>query len=120
MLPSERLQVGATYSRRDLSIKFKIALAFLQRRVVRARDYASIWLFLDEGEGEAVKLPEPNAEGVLDMIVDHVARGVEVLLFTRDATGGKGAYRYRGPVTFARRDDAFIYFAGAGEGGPAT
>jgi hypothetical protein len=109
MLPSQLLQTGAAYSRRHLSIKFKIGLFALQGTVVRAGTYPSIWFFAEAAEpGRPVPIPVADTSGRPEL-ADPAAHGVELLLFVRDVGG---TFRYVGPVTVLSRDAEFIYLGG--------
>lgn len=112
---SAKLALGEVYTRDELKLIFGIRDATIYNGVYRPRDTCSIWLFVtrrktadrtpydDSLEGDVLRW-QGQMRGRTDrIIVEHEARGLELLVFYRDrkyehAGAGfryEGAFRYR-------------------------
>jgi putative restriction endonuclease len=107
---SEHLTIGSVYSRDDLSRMFEIKDATLMTGIFRPRNHDSIWLFVtrektpdrvqykDELRGDELVF-DGQLQGAKDrLLIEHVASGLEVLLFyrARKYEHSNAGFRYEG------------------------
>ena len=113
-LTSDRLTLEKIYTRNDLKSEFNITDATINTGVFRLKGTSSVWLFITE-EKTADRTPyreqlkgdrlywQGQISGRTDAwIVDHRARGLELLVFFRKKkTEHPGAgFRYLGPFVY--------------------
>jgi putative restriction endonuclease len=111
---SEKLKVGEIYSRKSLAKIFHITDATLNTGVFRPKNYYSVWLFItrkkaanqpkyvDDLVGNTLHW-QGQASGKSDLvIIEHEARGLELLLFYRAEPKqyADSGFRYFGPVRY--------------------
>lgn len=123
-LTSERLTSGTVYTRDDLRSLFGITDATLNTGVFRPKGTSSVWLFITEEktadrtqyrdrlDGETLYWQGQTSGRTDALVIDHQARGLELLVFFRKRKyehPGAG-FRYLGP---------FVYVSHSG-GGPAS
>ena len=113
-LTSKRLTPGEIYSRANLSSLFKISDATINNGVFPLKGSASIWLFvtekktddqtpyLDHLEGDTLRWQGQMAGRTDDRIINHQARGQELLVFYRKSKNEHLGYgfRYEGPFVY--------------------
>ena len=108
---SEKLKIGELYSRDSLAKQFLIVDATLRNGVFRPKGYSSVWLFVtrnkpanrpqyvDQLTGDEL-LWQGQAAGLSDkMIIEHKARGLELLVFYR--VDADEPFRYEGVFEYA-------------------
>lgn len=130
---SERLEVDRVYTRDDLRDAFGITDATLNTGVFRPRGMASVWLFVteektadrtqyhDQLEGDLLHWQGQTSGRTDDLVINHRAQGLELLLFIRrrkyEFTGAgfryAGAFRYEShtgarPTSFTLRRDVEV------------
>ena len=119
-LASKRLTPGEIYSRASLRSLFDISDATINNGVFPLRGSASIWLFVTEKktgdrtpyldllEGDTLRWQGQMAGGTDGRIINHQARGQELLVFYRKSKKEHREYgfRYEGP---------FVYISHSGE-----
>lgn len=121
MKASERLVIGALYTRAQLKELFGITDAALYNGIFRPKGYASVWIFLT-GEKQADRTPyedriegeyvyfEGQTKGKTDrLIVEARSAGHELLLFYRPSKYAYGreagaAFRYYGPIEYVSHE----------------
>lgn len=123
---SSKLQIGATYTREQLRVGFGITDATLHTGLFQPRGYSSLWIFLTERktpdrtqyedhlDGDTLHF-QGQTQGRKDhLIIEHVERNLELLLFNRKAKyefEGAG-FRYEGPFRYVshsgQRPSSFI------------
>jgi putative restriction endonuclease len=103
---SEKLKIGEFYSRDSLAKQFQITDATLRNGVFRPKAYFSIWLFVtrnkpanrtqyvDKLAGDELHWQGQNAGRSDKLIIEHKARGLELLVFYRLDTNEP--FRYEG------------------------
>jgi hypothetical protein len=104
---SEKLKIGELYSRDSLAKQFQITDATLRNGVFRPKAYSSVWLFVTRNNKPANRPPYTNqlAGDVLhwqgqnagrsdQLIIEHKARGLELLVFYR--VDADEPFRYEG------------------------
>ena len=108
-LTSERLTRGKIYSRASLSSLFGIRDATIRTGVFRPRGTASVWLFvterkpndrtpyLDRLEGDMLHWQGQMAGRTDAWIIEHDARGLEILVFYRESKNEYPGYGFRYP-----------------------
>jgi hypothetical protein len=116
---SAQLMLGATYSRKQLRELFGIKDATLETGIFRPAGYDSIWLFITENkaadrtpyvdrlEGENLHF-EGQTKGRTDQLIkEHRARGLELLLFHRNRKDERPDYSflYEGQFEFVDSAD---------------
>lgn len=113
---SDRLVEGAVYARKQLRRMFGITAASLNNGVFAVPDTASILLFptekktkdrvqfVDRLEGDTLRWQGQPKGGSDLMLIEHEARGLEILLFyrTRKYQYGGAAFRYEGRFVYTR------------------
>ena len=113
-LTSERLTSGEIYSRAGLSRLFSIRDATIRTGVFRPKGTASVWLFvtenkpgdrtpyLDRLEGNTLHWQGQMAGRTDAWIIEHYARGLEILVFFRESKDEHPEYgfRYLGPFAY--------------------
>jgi hypothetical protein len=92
---SEKLQIGKLYSRDTLAKQFQITDATLKNGVFRPKGYSSVWLFVtrnkpanrpqyvDQLAGDELHWQGQKAGRSDQLIIEHKARGLELLVFYR-------------------------------------
>ena len=120
-LTSERLTPGNVYTREALKDLFEISDATLNTGVFRPKGTASIWLFVTEEktadrtqyrdriEGETLYWQGQTSGRTDDLIIDHYARGLELLVFFRKR-------KYEHPGAGFRYLGSFEYVSHSGSG----
>lgn len=118
---STQLTPGSVYTRDDLRDLFEITDATLNTGVFRPKGTTSIWLFVtrektadrtqyrDRFEGDTLYWQGQTSGRTDGMIIEHRARGLEILVFFRERKyehPGAG-FRFLGPF-------AYVSHAGAG------
>lgn len=118
---STQLTAGSVYTRDDLRTLFEITDATLNTGVFRPKGAASVWLFVtrektadrtqyhDRLEGDTLYWQGQTSGRTDDMIIEHQARQLEILVFFRERKyehPGAG-FRYLGPF-------AYVSHAGSG------
>jgi hypothetical protein len=118
MFTSEQLVEGAIYARQNLSQMFGISDATLKTGVFLPEGYQSIWLFVTENKTkgsphyknllhENLLYWDGQMEGRTDHhIINHVARGFEILVFYRvkDREFAHGGFRYEGSFRYIKHE----------------
>ena len=114
MKTSEHLTVGHVYTRAKLQKLFKISDATIKTGIFHPSGHDSIWLFITEKKssdrtqyedklsGDDLYMDGQTAGRKDQMIVDHAANDLELLLFyrhERDEYAGAG-FRYEGPFRY--------------------
>lgn len=113
-LTSGRLTPGEIYSRADLSSLFDIKDATIRTGVFRPKGTSSVWLFvtenkpddrtpyLDRLEGDTLCWQGQMAGRTDAWIIEHHARGLEILIFYRESKDKYPGYgfRYLGPFAY--------------------
>lgn len=117
---SSRLTIGQAYSRQDLRELFNITAASLNNGTFHVKPYRSVWLFITEHKtpdrtqyrdalvGDELRM-EGQTEGKTDRLIkEHVALGLELLLFYRKSKDERlhGAFVYEGPFRYVSHDGA--------------
>ena len=111
---SKRLTPGEIYSRADLRSQFDITDASINNGVFPLKGSASIWLFVTEEkarhqtqyldllEGDTLRWQGQLAGGTDHKIINHQARGQELLVFYRKSKKEhpKYGFRYLGPFAY--------------------
>ena len=112
-LTSERLTPGEIYSRADLSRLFGIRDATLRTGVFRPKGTASVWLFVTENKPDdrtpyIDRLEDDTLHWQGQMagrrdawIIEHHARGLEILVFYRESKDEYPGYGFRYLSPFA-------------------
>lgn len=110
MYSSEQLEEGQVYTREALRHRFRIVDATINTGIFQPRGYDSIWLFVTEKksadriqyrdllEGDSLYWEGQMAGRKDKTIIEHMQRGLELLVFYRTATDehpGAG-FRYQG------------------------
>lgn len=110
MRTSDHLTPGQVYTRKELSDQFGITDATINNGIFRPKGHDSVWLFVtrdktadrvqfhDTLDGDVLTIEGQLAGRTDHLISEHVARGLELLLFYRDDKGqypGAG-FRYEG------------------------
>src|SRR5271168_2989841 len=108
---SEKLKIGELYLRDSLAKQFHVVDATLRNGVFRPKEYSSVWLFVtrnkpanrpqyvDQLAGDEL-LWQGQAAGRSDqMIIEHKARGLELLVFYR--VDADEPFRYEGVFEYA-------------------
>jgi hypothetical protein len=84
---SERLTVGAVYTRKQLAEQFGITRCDPQHRVFQPKGFSSVWLFVTEKktpdrrlyedrlDGDTLHWQDQSSRRTDDLIIDHQARG---------------------------------------------
>ncbi|QDE91904.1 hypothetical protein BHS06_24575 [Myxococcus xanthus] len=110
---SEHLSLGKIYSREDLEGLFTITDATIKNGIFRPKGHASVWLFVTEEktadrtqyadrlEGEHLYMDGQTLGRTDPLIIQHVTKGLELVLFYRRRRDQypHGSFRYEG--TFA-------------------
>jgi uncharacterized protein DUF3427 len=111
---SEKLKVGEVYSRKSLREIFPTSDATLNTGVFRLKNYSSVWLFVtrkkaanqpkyvDNLVGKTLHW-QGQASGKSDlMIIEHMTRDLELLLFYREEPKqhADSGFRYVGAVEY--------------------
>ena len=113
-LTSELLTPGEIYSRASLSALFNIRDATIRTGVFHPKGTASVWLFvtenkpgdrtpyLDRLEGDTLHWQGQMAGRTDAWIIEHNARGLEILVFYRESKNEYPEYgfRYLGPFAY--------------------
>jgi len=117
-LTSELLTGDAVYTREDLKKLFGITDATINTGVFRPKGTNSVWLFITEEkpadrtpyrdrlDGETLNWQGQTSGRTDDLIVEHRARGLELLVFFRKRKyehPGAG-FRYLGPFAYLRHE----------------
>lgn len=117
---SARLTIGKTYSRPELKELFGITDAALNNGTFHVKPYRSVWLFITENKtpdrtqyedalvGDELRM-EGQTEGKTDRLIrEHVALGLELLLFYRKSKKEHphGAFVYEGPFRYVSHEGA--------------
>jgi len=121
MRTSEHLTVGQLYSRKGLQEKFDIADRTINTGVFIPRGHSSVWLFVTEFKS-ADRIPyrdrlegdmlhwDGQRQGRTDRyIIEHRARGLELLLFYRESRDEHPdyAFRYEGPFEYQSHEGQY-------------
>ncbi len=125
-LTSERLTPGEIYTRAGLSRLFGIRDATIRTGVFHPKGTASVWLFITENkpgdrtpyldrlEGDTLHWQGQMAGRTDAWIIEHYARGLEILVFFRESKNEYPPYgfRYLGPFAYishtGRRPTNFV------------
>jgi hypothetical protein len=117
---SEHLSLGKIYSREDLERLFSITDATIRNGIFRPKGHDSVWLFVTEEktadrtqyadrlEGDHLYM-DGQTEGRTDpLIIQQVAKGLELLLFHRRRRDQypHGGFRYEGTFTYISHEGA--------------
>ena len=114
MKTSSLLEVGAVYSRKDLMRMFEISDATINTGIFQPKGHTSVWLFITEQktcdrtpyvdmlEGDTLRWQGQLRGRKDDLIIEHVERGLELLVFYRETKGEYDGYafRYEGPFSY--------------------
>jgi len=120
LLASQMLDVGGVYTRAELVQQFAITDATIRTGVFQPKGYASIWLFVTEHktpdrtryvdhlDGDVLSWQGQLSGRTDQRIVEHAARGLELLVFyRRDRWQFPGAgFRYAGRFGYVRHTGA--------------
>ncbi len=119
-LTSRQLVVGQPYTRKDLKALFGITAASINNGIFQPAGTASVWLFVTEKktsdrtqyqdhlEGDVLHMQGQSAGGTDQLIVDHVEKGLELLVFhrlSRHEHPGDG-FLYLGPFLYVSHSGA--------------
>jgi hypothetical protein len=111
---SDRLSVGELYSRQQLREMFGIADQTINTGIFRPAGHESVWLFVTREKDPGMTEYEDRLEGDVlhwqgqlaglkdSLIAEHQQRGLELLVFYRDAKRQYEdyAFKYEGPFTY--------------------
>ncbi len=111
---SEMLTPGKVYSRADLRRMFAITDATINTGIFHPKKYSSVWLFVTEKKSTdrtqyadkldgSVLFMDGQTKGRTDpLIIRHVEKGLELLLFYRlkKTQHPHGGFRYEGPFSY--------------------
>jgi putative restriction endonuclease len=111
---SAALSVGNIYSRNRLKEQFEISDSTINNGIFKPKAYNSVWLFVTEQkQGDRTQYFDQLREDTLtfsgqpegrtdDLIINHKANGMEILLFHRDKKNSYPDYgfRYEGVFDF--------------------
>ena len=114
MKTSEKLEVGAVYTREDLRRMFSISDATINTGVFRPKGHQSVWLFVTEKktpdrtqysdyfDGRQLAWDGQTSGRTDDWIINHENLGLELLLFYRKEKYEfpKAGFRYFGPLSY--------------------
>jgi hypothetical protein len=115
-LASEKLKIGERYSRDSLAKQFLITDATLRNGVFRPKAYSSVWLFVtrnkpanrsqyvDHLTGDELRWQGQSAGRSDQMIIEHKARGLELLVFYR--IDADEPFRYEGIFEYVEHSGA--------------
>ncbi len=113
---SAKLKVGETYSRNSLAKLFGITDETLKTGVFRPKGYSSVWLFVtknkpanrpqytDQFVGDELHWQGQSAGRSDKMIIEHKARGLELLVFYR--VNADEPFRYEGNFEYVEHGGA--------------
>jgi len=113
---SEKLRIGKLYSRDSLAKQFQITDATLKNGVFKPKAYSSVWVFVtrnkpanrtqyvDQLAGNELHWQGQTAGRSDKMIVEHKARGLEVLVFYR--VDADEPFRYEGIFEYVEHTGA--------------
>lgn len=113
---STKLKVGETYSRNSLANFFGITDETLKTGVFRPKGYSSVWLFVtrnkpasrpqyvDHLAGDDLSWQGQTAGRSDKMIIEHKARGLELLVFFR--VEADEPFRYEGIFEYVEHTGA--------------
>jgi hypothetical protein len=113
---SEELKVGELYSRDTLAKQFLITDATLKNGVFKPKSYSSVWLFVtrnkpanrpqyvDQLAGSELHWQGQAAGRSDKMIIEHKARGLELLVFYR--VDADEPFRYEGIFEYVEHSGA--------------
>jgi putative restriction endonuclease len=118
---SDKLTPDTVYTREDLRSRFGITDATLNTGVFRPKGTSSVWLFITEEktsdrtqyrdhlDGDTLHWQGQTSGRTDSLIIDHQARGLELLVFFR-----KRKYEY--PGAGFRYVGSFVYTSHSGSG----
>ncbi len=104
---SEVLTSGQLYSRNDLRERFNIVDQTLNTGIFKPHDHESIWLFVTEKKTGGMTAYEDLLDGDIlywqgqtaglkdPLIIEHAARGLELVLFYRERKDAYPNYEFR-------------------------
>lgn len=107
MKTSDRLKVGELYTREALKANFGIVDQTIKNGIFRPKGHDSIWLFItkekrrdrtqytDKLEGANLHMDGQIAGRTDQLLIDHAARGLEVLLFYRERIKEHPSFGFR-------------------------
>lgn len=113
---SEKLKIGEVYSRDSLAKQFAITDATLKNGVFRPKAFSSVWLFVtrnkpanrpqyvDQLSGAELHWQGQTAGRSDGMIIEHKARGLELLVFYR--VDADEPFRYEGIFEYVEHSGA--------------
>lgn len=114
MKSSTSLVVGQVYTRADLKTQFGIQDATINNGIFKPNGHDSVWLFVtkdktsdrtqykDVLDGDVLTMEGQMAGRTDGLIIEHVQRGDELLLFYRDSKieHPNAGFRYEGPFEY--------------------
>jgi hypothetical protein len=113
---SEKLKIGELYSRDSLAKQFQIADATLKNGVFKPKAHSSVWLFVTRNKpanrtqyvdtlaGDELHWQGQAAGRSDKMIIEHKARGLELLVFYRN--NADEPFRYEGTFEYVEHGGA--------------
>jgi len=114
MKASDQLEIGNVYMRSDLAKLFNITDSTINNGVFKLKGYDSVWLFITEQKGSGgpayqdllinniLKMDGQTKGRTDDLIISHIQKGLELLLFYRKKT--REGFRYEGKFQYVSHE----------------